>query len=611
MKKREFRYFASDFETTVDSLDKILNNGIQEYTEVWSACFLELFSTEEPTIIGNIEDFMEYFFSLKQNICLYFHNLKFDGSFILDYLLRYGYTFNKTRELNMNNNTFKCAISQMGQFYSITVKKNDVIIEFRDSLKLLPFSLKSIGESFNTEHKKLEMNYKGNYYRNCPISDKNKSYIQNDVYVLKEALEIMFNEGHNDLTIGSCCLKEFKSEIEKTDYKILFPNMYDILLDEKIFGSPNAGEYIRKSYHGGWCYVKRGCEGKTFYDGATYDVNSLYPSEMHSDSKNKYPYGKPKFFRKEIPSILPNQLYFVRFKCYFELKKDKLPTVQIKNNLLYRSTEYLETSDIYYKGKYYKKIQRNDETIDSIVTLTMTSIDYELFLEHYNTTDLEILDGCIFYSLIGMFDNYINKYKKQKQESTGARRTLAKLFLNNLYGKMAASTDSSYKIPYLNTEKDCVSFTLVEEKEKIAGYIPVGSFITSYSRNFTIRAAQANYSSFIYADTDSLHMLNTPPLSMTIHDSNFCAWKNETKWSKAKFIRQKTYIEDIYEEDCVPLPKNKTIIKCAGMTQTCKDNFTKLYTFDDFQLGLKLDGKLRPKRIHGGVLLIDTTYNMN
>ena len=48
------------------------------------------------------------------------------------------------------------------------------------------------------------------------------------------------------------------------------------------------------------------------------------------------------------------------------------------------------------------------------------------------------------------------------------------------------------------------------ENGKKPGYIPVGSAITSYARNFTIRAAQMNYfgkdkPGFIYADTDSIH----------------------------------------------------------------------------------------------------------
>lgn len=44
----------------------------------------------------------------------------------------------------------------------------------------------------------------------------------------------MFEQGHDSLTIGSCCLKEFKRTYDKEYYNILFPNMYDILLDKKL-----------------------------------------------------------------------------------------------------------------------------------------------------------------------------------------------------------------------------------------------------------------------------------------------------------------------------------------------------------------------------------------
>ena len=112
--------------------------------------------------------------------------------------------------------------------------------------------------------------------------------------------------------------------------------------------------------------------------------------------------------------------------------------------------------------------------------------------EHYELVDFEILDGCWFYAMAGIFDEYIEKYKKIKMESKGAMRELAKLFLNNLYGKMASSTDSSFKVAYIKDDKS-LGFIRIAENNKKPGYIPVGSAITSYARNFTIRAAQANY----------------------------------------------------------------------------------------------------------------------
>ena len=90
----------------------------------------------------------------------------------------------------MPNNSFKYSISDKGQWYNIIIKVNNHFIEIRDSLKLLPFSVKRIGQSFGTKHKKLDMEYTGFRYAGCNITEKEKEYIANDVLVVKEALEI-------------------------------------------------------------------------------------------------------------------------------------------------------------------------------------------------------------------------------------------------------------------------------------------------------------------------------------------------------------------------------------------------------------------------------------
>ena len=180
------------------------------------------------------------------------------------------------------------------------------------------------------------MEYKGFRFSGCEITPKEKKYIANDVLVVKEALEIMFDQGHDSLTIGSCCLKEFKRTYDKEYYNILFPNMYDILLDKKTYGDENAGQYIKRSNKGGWCYYVEGKQGRILKNGLTADVNSLYPSEMHSDSGNYYPVGKPKFWSGDyIPDMPEHAYYFVRVRCRFYLKDGMLPFIQIKNSFMY------------------------------------------------------------------------------------------------------------------------------------------------------------------------------------------------------------------------------------------------------------------------------------
>src|SRR5699024_3097160 len=104
--------------------------------------------------------------------------------------------------------------------------------------------------------------------------------------------------------------------------------------------------------------------------------------------------------------------------------------------------------------------------------------------------------------------------------------------------------------------------------------------ITSYARNFTIRAAQKNYygndkPGFIYADTDSIHC-DLPPdkiNGINIHDTNFCCWKLESFWDEAIFAGQKRYIEHVTHSDGEKLEKPYYNIKCAGMPKESKKLF--------------------------------------
>lgn len=630
MKPRAFTYYMGDFETTV------FDN--QTYTEVWAAAMVP-FWTEEVSILHSIDDMFNKLKNLYGNICIFFHNLKFDGSFWIPFLeqtlkLQQAYmvlekdgqkTYRWIEQKYMQNNTYKYMISDRGQWYNIIIKVNNKFIEIRDSLKLLPFSVEEIGHSFKTKHKKLTMEYKGVRYAGCEITDEEKEYIANDVLVVKEALEIMFEEGHNGVTIGSCCLKEFKKTYDKWDYQIFFPNLYDMKIDEE-YGAPTAGDYVRKAYRGGWCYLVPEKAGWIHKDGLTADVNSLYPSMMSSESGNRYPVGKPTFWKGDyIPEQArkPGSYYFVRVRTRFYLRKNHLPFIQLKNSFLYIGTENLTTSDVRDEnGNYCETVEMPDGTVRSTaVTMTMTMTDWELFKKHYELVDTEILDGCWFFSEIGIFDEYIDKYAEMKKTSKGARRTLAKLFLNNLYGKEAASTDSSFKIAYVK-EDGVIGFFPVKEHAKAPGYIPCGAAITSYSRCFTITAAQQNYygpneRGFIYADTDSIHCDLKPEevKGITVHPTEFCCWKLESYWDEAIFTRQKTYIEHVTHEDGEPIETPFYDVKCAGMPKKSKQIFLDKmgageYDLTDFKIGLKVEGKLTPKRIRGGVVLQETTYEM-
>lgn len=602
---KEKRLIVADFETTV-------YEG-QTETEVWSAAYAELY-TDKVTVRHSMDEFLnDMLRGYSDSIVCWFHNVRFDGSFIVDYLLRKGWKFSKEKNGKMFSGEFKALISQQNRWYSVTLKYGNKTVEFRDSAKLMPMTLAEMGVAFNTSHRKLNMEYKGYRYAGCVITPEEMKYIINDVLVLKEAMETMLNDGHDRLTIGSCCMAEYKKQYDDAMWNAMFPDLKAFTI-ETGYGANNADEYIRKAYHGGWCYLRK--EYLMFHvkhKGRTYDVNSLYPSMMHSSSGNYYPVGLPHFFKGLPPEICKRKdiVYFIRLRCCFNLKPKHVPTIQIRKSWKYPSNEWLETSDVKFRGEYYHELE-NDETGEMEVQspeMTMSMVDYKLMLEHYDVTDLEILDGVWFYGELGIFDAYLDKYKKIKETATGGLRTEAKLFSNNLYGKLATGDDSSYLVPYISPDTDAIAFDIVYENDKRTVCIAKGAMVTSYARAFTITHAQENYNLFIYADTDSLHGLDGEWKNIQEHDTAYGCWKCESEWSSAIFIRQKTYAEFIRKEHHKKVEAHWDI-KCAGMPEASKQLFLATHPITDFKYGLRVGGKLKPVRIHGGTILTETDFTL-
>lgn len=551
--------YTADFETTTTAED----------CRVWAYGICQIENTDNFTCGNNINDFFNW--CLNQNdITLYFHNLKFDGEFILYWLFENGYKHITDRK-NLDTKTFTTLISDKGQFYSIEIchdrkgkKKKRTLIY--DSLKILPFSVKEIAKGFNLPISKLDIDYDKERPLNYIITEEETKYLKHDVEIVARALKILFDENLKQMTQGSNALHDYKRIITNKNFNKWFP-------------TPQYDYDVRQSYKGGFTYLKPEFKEKDIKDGIVLDVNSLYPSVMYYE---RLPYGEGIFFNGEYKEDKIYNLYVQMFTCQFEVKDKHIPTIQLKNNLSFIPTEYLSSS--------------NGEDI----TLCLTSVDLKLFKEHYNIYNIEYHNGWKFKSTIGLFRDYIDKWNKVKTESTingnKAMRTLAKLMLNALYGKFALNPIVRGKIPYYND--GLVKYKLGEQEEREPIYIPVGTFITAYARYKTITSAQSVYDRFIYADTDSLHLIGTDlPLNLDIDNTKLGAWKHESTFTKARFLRQKSYIEEI---------DNTLMITCAGMPEQCYQ----YVTWDNFRTGSKYNGKLQMQHVKGGIILKDIDFTI-
>lgn len=608
MARKNKRLYSCDFETTTDPND----------CRVWAYGWMEIGNLDNYEIGNNIDDFMEWV--EKCNGILYFHNLRFDGEFIINWLLTNGFEYSA----NGKSMTFDATISEMGQWYMLDIcfgyKGNDKIhTVIYDSLKKLPFPVKQIAKDFKLPLLKGEIDYEAYRPIGHEITKQEYDYIKNDIEIVARALEIQLAQGLKKMTIGGDSLGGFKTAISTKAFNRLFPVL-----------TKDIDDMIRKAYRGGWTYVNRLYAGKLVGSGLVYDVNSLYPSQMYI---RPLPYGTPSYFEGKYKDDKDFPLYIQCIQCDFELKEGYLPTIQIKNGGRFVENEYLESSE------------------GECPELYLTNVDMELFFEHYEVYNITYKNGFKFRSKTGLFKKFIDYWTYIKTTEKGAKKLLAKLMLNNLYGKFATSPDVTGKIPFLKPDGS-VGYNLPYAEDKngnpvfeiINGkrkrkvnrefknpvYTAMGVFITSWARYTTITTAQKMYDRFVYADTDSLHILGTetPEAIQDIIDPNKLGyWDHETTFKRAKFIRQKTYVEDVCkkyirdEQGQIVVKDGKQLseganlddyefielnVKCAGMPDKVKEKVT----FDTFKVGFRSNGKLMPKHVKGGIVLIDSTFEI-
>lgn len=570
------RQFIGDFETTTNEDD----------CRVWAFGVMELWNHQNVTIGTTIDEFMKWCETQPDNPKIYFHNLKFDSAFIMHWLFTNDFRHVSSKE--RESKTFTTIISNKGLFYALEVifymkGKKIKKVTFWDSLKLIPLSVEKIAATFKLPFQKLKIDYDrhNNLPAGSPITDDEKIYLLHDLKIVAHALEYFHSQGLDRMTIGSCALNEYKTIIGKKNFRKWFP-------------TPRYHDDIVQSYKGGYVYVNPEFAGKQIKRGIVLDKNSMFPWVMRT---KLLPWGTPIFYRGEYKPDPMYPLYIQTIRCGFELKPGMMPTVQIKKSLWFSGTEYLRSSE-------YREL-----------TLCMTSVDLELFLKHYKTYNLEYLSGWKFRGARGMFNTYIDKWNAakvdaRKKENPGLA-FVAKSYLNNLYGKFGTSNKLQEKLPYLSEEDGAIHYKDSKPQEKDGIYLPMAAFITAYARSEMVTAAQTiidNYNSgkskirFVYCDTDSLHCVSDDfslPEGLHIDKHELGAWKFESKFRRAKFLRCKCYIEDSTEDVYNDDPEWGLKVTVSGMPEDCKDQVK----FNNFIIGVTYSGKKQPKTVKGGVIL--------
>lgn len=554
--------FVADFETTTTPND----------CRVWAWGVVDT-ETQDNFVYGNtIESFFEWCAS-NWRAHVYFHNLAFDGVFIIDRLFREGFEWVKDK-MKLSQKQFSTLIDESGKFYTIEVKwANNSRTEFRDSLKKLPMSVDRIAEAYSTGFTKLKIDYDEYRPIGHELSPIEVDYLRNDVVIVAKALKTQFDEGMLKLTTGADSFAQYRSIMSRTTFKTVFPRL-TLSMDSE----------IRKAYRGGWTYANPKFARRVVGGGMVFDVNSLYPSVMRT---KLLPIGLPKYLdgAPEYSDDYPLAVFSVTITA--KIKAGFLPCIQIKNSPYFLNTEYV------------------DEVKDP-TTIVCTNVDWTLWNEHYDIDIISWNGSYMFHGAHGLFDEYVDKWMDVKANSTGGLREIAKLHLNSLYGKFATNPDVTGKRPVMFD--DHVEFVKNDDEFRDPVYTPIGVFITAWARDKTIRAAQDNYDIFAYADTDSLHLITREqPRNLEVHPTKLGAWKHELTFNSAFYARAKAYCEKVslprYHSKS---PRYRYVTHIAGLPKEIADKVT----LSDFKNGRVFPGKLRPRRVPGGVVLQSIDFTL-
>lgn len=453
------------------------------------------------------------------------------------------------------------------------VKHKGVTLDFRDSMLLLPSSLDKLTKDYDVKHKKVTtFDVQGWINSGCPITEELLHYLRFDVLGLWEVLQKFMKNIPIEpkLTIASTAfsvLMETDSGIEGMLIKDLTVNLFTKELENK----------IRNAYKGGRTEVfKREATNVSHFDN-----NSIYPSTM----KNRdFPYGRFSHTHGK-----PAQIYYKQ-----EYEGVSLAKVETPNTL-----------SIPYLG-----IHKNGKLIFPLGKFTDWFSNFELREAEKLGYKIEIIEGVYFNKKGKIFKNFVERFEGDKINSTGAKKEVAKLFLNSPTGKFGQkrvhtkilTTDELYKAPpgVLTTQLNSNLFAYDEESYRNRQINPLYViYITAYARDMLYKAmVESGLDKICYCDTDSIITTGTLPDNM-IHKDEFGLWGNECK--EAHRVNGETrypyYIGLAPKSYGVVKPNFLSVIKAKGIPFSKSEDITILDLYNILHEGIEY--KVQYQRLVG------------
>lgn len=608
--------YVADFETTdSDRLYKIDNTGAEIYYQrVWLAGYKNL-ETMKSTYFTNIDEFMQDILGRKNNTNTEyaFHNLKFDGSYIIPWLFDNGYVVSEGKP---QAGQFSVLVDERNNWYNVIIqptKRRKVTLW--DSAKLFPSALEYLPDIYSTPTKKIREDqdfYTKRRPEDYTPDERDLTYFENDLQVPAETLN-----RHIELyglrfkkTQASQAFYNFEQTFKAWRWR--FP-----ALDNE------TDELIRPAYWGGISYAQPDRAGKDYYGVLSYDINSSYPDKA---ANYKLPYGQPvsEFGEGKSPDM--SKFWVAEAIVEFKLKKDCLPCIPSKAISEGRPLEVDKWVDDSKGG----------------VKMSFSNIDYGTIMQSYDFKVIRWKWSIHWaWKVQKEVAKFVNKNNENKVKySDLARKTddvhkkieyktianRSKIDNNSFYGKFGEEVIKRGKTPHPEEDEEGNGDIVwkVDREDEASEYnrkfLPVAIAITAWGRRQLVEMANALGEHFLYCDTDSVHFIKeggkekidklVKSGKIEVHPTKLGAWDYEGEYTRGRFLRAKCYMEETQEGERLATVAGLPADKHSG-------NFSKkrsCLNWDNFYLGTVIPAektnKLRTVHTPTGNKLVPVAFEI-
>ena len=452
-----------------------------------SIMYIWMFGINDVVYYGRTWDELREFLStINKNIpekkILFIHNLSFEFQFLRSQF-EFKDVFARTKRKVM-----KC-------------KFLDFNFELRCTLFLTNLSLNNLAKTYKLGSQKLVGNLDYDIIR-TPISKlttKEMDYCRNDCLVLYEYIKLELLSYIRVDKIPTTSTGKVRRELQELVYKDLG---YRRKIRKAINIDPHVYNLLIKAFQGGYTHANWIYTDEVLKNVDSYDFTSSYPYCMTC-----FRYPMTEFVKDNVKDVKD------MYRLYAYLLVVKFTDLECKyfNNFISSSKcNYIKGAK-YDNGRIIKAKE---------IEIVLTDIDFKFILETYNC-NYEIMESysAVYGYLPKLLINFIlEKYVKKTELKNVPEKEIEyqkeKAMFNSIYGMTVTNTIRNDVI-YDNVsgwyEEVLSNEKILEmlEKEKKKGFLTfsTGVWVTAYARNNLLSNLIKLDKYQVYADTDSLKLL--------------------------------------------------------------------------------------------------------